>query len=188
VPDDLLWEKRLARYLPANLQVMPPGYRPPKDDDQIYTQWGWLKLSHYEIKERQGMTLGKWMPGTLRDFDKKYPRKPPRLAFSPCYYFVECVRQLNAWGHVPVVVLSPYYPRLLEFLRRQGWDDCRADVVAWLRAQQREQGLEFVLLDFSRPRSFGGDPSAFFDGYHMRNGLAATAVKAAVKRSGDALK
>jgi hypothetical protein len=187
VPEDLLWEPRLARYLPAALQVMPPGYRQPKDDDQIYTSAGWLKWSHYEVKERQGMTLGKWMPGTLKYFDKKYPRKPPRMAFSPCSYFTECVREFNAAGNVPVVVLSPYYTRLLDFLRKQGWDDCRADVVAWLREQQR-QGLKFVLLDFSRPRSFGGDPTAFFDGYHMRNGLAATVVKAAVKRSGDALK
>lgn len=187
VPEDLLWEPRLARYLPANLQVMPPGYRDPKDDDQIYTPAGWLKWSHYEVKEQKGMTLAKWLPGTLKYFDKKYPRKTPRLAYSPCYYFVECVQQMNEWGKTPVVVLSPYYPKLLEFLRKQGWDDCRADVVAWLREQQR-QGLEFVLLDFSRPRSFGGDPSAFFDGYHMRNGLAATVVKAAVKRSGDALK
>jgi len=187
VPDDLLWEPRLSRYLPDFLQVMPPNYKDPKDDDQIYTRWGWLKLSHYEVKEREGMTLGKWMPSTLKYFDKKYPRTPPRLAYSPCYYFVECVKQFNAWGHTPVVVLSPYYCKLLSFIRKQGWDDCRADVVAWLREQQ-EQGLDFVLLDFSRPRYFGGDPKAFFDGYHMRNGLAATVVREAVKRSGDALR
>lgn len=112
-----------------------------------------------------GRSLARGLADSRAVFVRRYQRGFPGLAESPRDFFERSVEAMNGWGATPVVVLSPVQPRLLRELRPYGWDERHQEVLAYLRAQQTRH--DFVLLDMSRVRSFGGSPRAFYDGVHM---------------------
>lgn len=188
IPDDLLWEPRLTRYLPAELRVFPPGYPPPRADDETYTPWGFAQLGHYDIKEAQGMTQARWMPSTIAYFGRKYGASTTGPAKASAVYLRKLVEELNSWGTTPVIALTPYNTRLLSYLKARGWQKMHDMTVRFVRRLHDEDGLRLVLLDFSSPLSIGGRDDEFYDGYHPRLSLARKEILAAVKDSGRALR
>ena len=77
-----------------------------------------------------------------------------------------------------MVVLTPLHPRLLAAVRDAGWNERRAEVVAWLKREQKKH--PFRLLDLSELSSIENDPDAFYDGFHVKRANARRLVRTVV--------
>jgi hypothetical protein len=123
-------------------------------------------------------------------FTRRYRGNFPRLAPSARQFFERSLAAMNAWGATPVIVLTPMQPRLLRQLQPLGWNARHRDLLAYLHGLQAR--YHFVLFDMSLLSSFGGSPTAFYDGVHMmpsnyrkmiRVVLADPAARAALTRA-----
>lgn len=63
-------------------------------------------------------------------------------------------------------------------MRDAGWNERRAEVVAWLKRGQKKHPLR--LLDLSELSSSEGDPDAFYDGFHVERANARRLVRTVV--------
>ena len=93
-------------------------------------------------------------------------------------YFEKTMGLLDEMGTTQVVVLMPLHPRLLDAVRDAGWSERRAEVVAWLRSEQKKHG--FRLLDLSELSRIKGDPFDFYDGFHVKRANARRLVRTVV--------
>jgi hypothetical protein len=100
-------------------------------------------------------------------------------------YLERTLRDLNAWGEAPVIVLSPMHPKLERELGPVGWSARHRDLVAYL--QGLHPRYRFRFLDFTSIRSFGGDPHGFYDPVHLRPANIHRMLSAVLRRAGDAL-
>jgi hypothetical protein len=187
VPDDLLYVPALTQFLPPELLKVPPLYAAPRADDEKYTTWGFAYLGHYDIKERQGMTEAKWMPGTLQYFGHKYPGGAYGPALSSVIYLRKLISELNSWGTTPVVALTPYNTQLLSFIKARGWQKWHDMTVNFVKQLRDKEHLKLVFMDFSYPSSVGGNDTEFYDGYHPRTSLTEKMIRVVLKRSGRVL-
>ena len=64
----------------------------------------------------------------------------------------------------PVLVLMPVHPDALARIGPAGYWQAHDSLTAYLRKLRRSP--RFTLVDLTRIESFGGDPDAFYDGYH----------------------
>jgi hypothetical protein len=187
VPDDLLYVPALTQFLPPDLLVVPPLYAPPRPDDEKYTTWGFAYLGHYDIKQQQGMTEAKWMPGTLQYFGHKYPGGAHGPALASVIYLRKMIQELNSWGTTPVVAMTPYNTQLLSFIKARGWQKWHDMTVNFVKQLRDQEHLKLVFMDFSYPSSVGGNDGEFYDGYHPRTSLTEKMIRAVLKRSGRVL-
>jgi hypothetical protein len=100
-------------------------------------------------------------------------------------YLERTLRDMNAWGEAPVIVLSPMHPKLERELGPLGWSSRHADLVSYLRGL--ESTYRFRFLDFTSIRSFGGDPAGFYDPVHMRTANLHRMLTAVLARASGAL-
>lgn len=100
-------------------------------------------------------------------------------------YLERTLRDMNAWGEAPVIVLSPMHPDLERELGPVGWSGRHRDLVAYL--SQLRSTYRFRYLDFTSIRSFGGDRKGFFDPVHMREPNLHRMLSAIAARAADAL-
>ena len=100
-------------------------------------------------------------------------------------YLERTLRDLNAWGEEPLIVLSPMHPKLERELGPVGWSARHADLAAYL--QGLRSSYRFRFLDFTSIRSFGGDPKAFYDPVHMREPNLHRMLSAVLHRAAGAL-
>jgi hypothetical protein len=113
----------------------------------------------------RGRSLAAGIASSARIFTRRYRTAFPDLAASPRQFFERSLAAMNAWGATPVIVLSPMQPQLLSQLRPLGWDARHAELLTYLHGLQSR--CHFVLFDMSQVDSFGGSPTAFYDGVHM---------------------
>jgi hypothetical protein len=93
---------------------------------------------------------------------------------------------MNSLGARPVIVLTPMHPRLRQALAPLGWERRHQQVLDYLHSLQRR--YDFVLVDLTSLSSFGGSPSLFYDGVHMRVRNLDRLLHTAVDRSQGALR
>ena len=151
----------------------------------VFTADGFRLVDYHDRARAHGLTLAKALPGTIAEYVgiyKGYKHLDPRAVS-----FVErTIKRMNAWGATPVVVLTPYQPRLLTALKRVGWNARHRQVLAYLHLLQER--YRFVVLDMSTVASFGGNPDGFYDGVHMLVPNMQRLLTAVLARSGVALR
>lgn len=92
-------------------------------------------------------------------------RRYPDLIPAAEHRFEQTVALINGWGVTPVVVLTPVHPRFRQELAVP-WERMHRKVLAYLRSLPSP--LRIDLVDASSIATFGGVPTAFYDGVHMK--------------------
>jgi hypothetical protein len=151
----------------------------------VYTADGFRLIDYHDRARAHGLTLAKALPGSIAEYVRIYGgyRHLDPLATS---FFQRTLQRMNSWGATPVIVLTPYQPRLLAALKGAGWDARHRQVLAYLRALQAH--YRFVVLDMTTVESFGGSPGGFYDGVHMLVPNMHRLLDAVLARSGNALR
>lgn len=207
----LLSVSRLAQYIPAQFlpatgatgrTPMPPGAphravavdaaRPAADAAatgygyrRIYDPDGYLRWAPVDYKAAHGWTLASGLADSIKKYRGIYPRGFKAVGAMPCWFVRESIQMLNQKGVRPVIVLTPYQPRLLAFIAGRGWPGRHQQVLDFFGSLR--PSCDFVLLDMTRLNSFGGRPTEFYDGTHGRVGLMNRLVRAAARRADSAL-
>jgi hypothetical protein len=128
------------------------------DDD------GFRRRDYHDARAQAGVALATELRKTIRQAQGTY-REYRRLDPQAKRHFEKTLRFMNDQGATPVIVLSPQQPQVTAAVGEAGWDARRRQLIAYLDSLQGR--YDFVLLDFTDVRSFGGDPDEFYDGYHM---------------------
>ncbi len=115
---------------------------------------------------------------------ERYATTTPALDRRSITYFEKTLDLLDRLGRRPVIVFMPLHPDLLAAVRRLGWEERHREVLAYLEDMRRT--YEFTVLDLSDLESVGGDPDAFYDGFHMRRSNARRVLDAVVRRAPEA--
>jgi len=151
------------------------GYR------MVYRKDGYLIWGIRDYYAAEGYSLQQCLVSSIYYFRFIYPRGFRAIRGTPAYFVREGIKQMNAWGVRPVIVLTPYHPELRRVISGRGWKKRRAEVRRFFR--HLDKTLDFKLLDFTSPASFRGWPSGFFDGIHPRPRLTDRMLKQAWRRS-----
>jgi hypothetical protein len=133
-------------------------------DGSVFAPDGFRLIDYHDRRRARGVTLARELAGSIAEYGgifRSYGHLDP-LATS---YFEKTLRRMNAWGATPVIVLTPYQPRLLAALKAVGWDARHRQVLAYLEGLRAR--FHFTLLDMTSVGSFGGSPNGFYDGVHM---------------------
>ena len=92
----------------------------------------------------------------------------------------------NSMGVTPVLVVMPTQPEVIAAMGTAQFERRRVGVLKFLGSLRPR--YRFALLDYSYIESFGGDPSAFYDGVHIMTKNADLITEAAVKAVPQAFK
>ncbi len=141
--------------------------------------WGW-----YDVRESQGMTLDRAVRQWVASVTWRTKSKLNSVYRAPVWSlnkicFAETMGLFNSIGVTPVIVVMPTQPLAIQLLGEQHWHDGVMRFLASLRAMQRR--YRFSILDYSRVEDFGGDPSAFYDGVHVKAKNATLITEHAIK-------
>jgi len=190
---ELLSMPELLAELPADLlagitPVDAVPYSLPPDltcsDGTVWAADGYLRVSRYEVMLREGISREKLTATRLKIYVDSYhdwgalsPRATQVVEMT-----IAC---MNSWRWKPVIVLPPYHPYVLAAIRPLGWDTRHRELLAYLAELQSR--YNFVVVDLSDIRSFGGSTSGFYDGVHGGAYLMRQVLGAVVERSDRAL-
>lgn len=92
------------------------------------------------------------------------PQRDVTLNPKRFVWFERTIRFMNARGERPVIVLNPVYPSVLALLRHDG-DGTRRAALAYLRRLHAK--LDFVVVDCTDIRTWGGTDSDWTDAKHV---------------------
>jgi len=151
------------------------GYR------MVYRKDGYLIWGIRDYYAAEGYGLERCLVSSIYYFRLIYPRGFRAVRGTPAYFVREGIKQMNAWGVRPVIVLTPYHPDLRRAISSRGWKQRRAEVRRYFRHLGKT--LDFKLLDFTSLASFRGWPNGFFDGIHPRPRLTNRMLKQVWRRS-----
>ena len=181
-PDDVLAEQQLA--LPRTPAEMPTGsvFR-----SRRWTTRGLQTWNSYDSYVEQGRSLEASLAAYTGEALRKLAAEAPHGSAQALgrYYFEKTIGLLNEHGTTPVIVVMPTQPDVLAVLAAAGALERRDQLLAYLRGLSPRYRLRVV--DLTEVSSFGGDPTQFYDGVHMMRGNADRALRAIVRRAGDAL-
>lgn len=189
----LIQEPELSRWFPPELVAAERAKLPrteadlPKGTDLALTQFasdGVVVRNRYDIAAEKGRTLKHALAWSIDTALKRYATSSPALYARSTQYFEQTCSLLSELGTTQTVVLTPMHPKLLAAVRKAGWNARHREVMTYLRRQQAAYG--FTLLDFSELSTIGGDPHAFYDGFHFRRANARRLVDAVVAHSPQA--
>ena len=164
------------------------SYTPPanlKFSDGI--EWrtdGSLKVSHYEVVMRRGVTREQLLAQRIRQFVPNYDNYKG-LSTAQKQMFEATLTRMNNWHWVPVILLPPYSDDLLSVIKQHGWNARHRQVVQYLADLQTRYRM--VVIDFSDVHSFGGWSTGLYDGIHGSSSLMRRMLRHAVAASGSAL-
>ncbi len=183
----LIQEPQLSRWFPPALieterkklpqtpEVVPPG------KDLALTTFGAdgvVLRNRYDLAEARGRPLSRAIDYSIETALERYETTTAALYPRSQQYFEKTMGLLDEMGTTQVVVLMPLHPRLLDAVRDAGWSERRAEVVAWLRSEEKKHG--FRLLDLSELSRIKGDPFDFYDGFHVKRANARRLVRTIV--------
>ena len=189
----LIQEPELSRWFPPELVAAEQEKLPrteadlPKGTDLAVTRFagdGVVVRNRYDIAAEKGRTLKHALAWSIDTALERYASSSPALYPRSTEYFEKTLALLSELGTTQTVVLTPMHPALLAAVRKAGWNERHREVMSYLRRQQAAYG--FTLLDFSRLSSIGGDPDAFYDGFHFKRATARRLVDAVVAQSPQA--
>jgi hypothetical protein len=170
----LVQDERLSCYFPKALiererEKLPrtAAEMPERRDLELTTYGpdGVVLRNRYDIRREKGYTLDRALDWAVDKALERYSATTPALDPRSVKYFEKTLRLMRRIGTEPVIVLMPLHPALLEAVRDAGWEKRHEKVLAWLRELQERH--DFTVLDLSRLESVGGDPEAFYDGFHI---------------------
>jgi hypothetical protein len=191
----LVQDRRLSRWLPPALVAAQRAKLPttaaemPKGRDLALTRYGpdgAVLYNRYDLDVAHGRPLSRSLDNSIATVLKRYATTTVALFPRSELYFQKTLGLLNKMGSTPAVVFMPLHPRLLAAVRAVGWDKRHREVIAYLEGLQKD--YRFCLLDLSKLSSFGGDPKAFYDGYHVKQANARKLVDTVVARCPEAFK
>lgn len=155
-----------------------------------HSRWyrnGYLAWCAFDYRRAHGQTAAKRVGYQIGSYARVYRNGGwPGVSAYAKRYATALVREANRLNVTPVIVLTPYHPRLREFIARRGWLKARAQVEAFFRKLARTQRLR--LIDMTSITSFGGWPDGFFDGVHQRPALTRKLLRGVLKRAGALLR
>jgi hypothetical protein len=190
---ELLSMPELLAELPADLLAgvtpLPPvAYSLPADltcaDGTVWSPDGYLLVSRYEVMLAHGVSREKLTATRLKIYLDSY-HDWSSLSVRAAQVVETTIARMNRWRWRPVIVLPPYHPYVLAAIRPLGWGARHKEVLAYLAELQTR--YNFVVIDLSDIRSFGGSASGFYDGVHGGAYLMRQVLSAVVERSDRAL-
>jgi hypothetical protein len=189
----LIQDERLSRYFPDELIATEREKLPttkeemPAGRDLALTTYGpdgVVLRNRYDIRAGQGYTLERALDWSVSRALERYATTTPALDPRSTEYFEKTLDLLDRLDTTPVIVFMPIHPTLLAAVRPLGWEQRHREVLDYLHKLQDEH--PFVTLDLSRLQSIGGDPDAFYDGFHMTRSNARRVLEAVVERAPEA--
>ena len=189
----LVQDGRLSRWFPSALIAAEKKKLPqteaelPKGTDLALTTYGAdgvVLRNRYDIAAEKGRTLKRALAWSIDQALERYKTTSPALFPRSTEYFEKTLALLDEIGTRQVVVLTPLHPKLLTAVEDAGWGKRHREVLAYLKQEQEKYG--FSLLDCSRLSSIGGDPDAFYDGFHFKRANARRLVDAVVAKAPEA--
>jgi len=189
----LVQDERLSRWFPSDLVAAEKKKLPqteaelPKGTDLALTTYGpdgVVLRNRYDIAAEKGRTLKHALAWSIDQALERYATTSPALYPRSTEYFEKTLSLLDEMGTQQVVVLTPLHPKLLDAVQDAGWGTRRREVMAYLKRQRATYG--FSLMDCSKLSSIGGDPQAFYDGFHFKRANARRLVDTVVARAPEA--
>lgn len=154
--------------------------RPRWHPDGLLTYW-W-----HDWQRARGRTTRaavRWHMGTYGSIYKAGYRS---LNGRAKWFVTRIVSEANAMGVTPVIVLTPYHPRLRAHLAGLGWQKAYRLVRRFLRRLDARHQIK--LLDLTYLRSFRGWPQGFYDGVHPRAAMMRRILTTIASRAGGLLR
>lgn len=186
----LVQDERLSRFFPEELVAAESEKLPtsaaemPAGRDLELTTYGpdgVVLRNRYDIRAENGYTLDRALAWSVARATERYQTTTPALDARAKEYFEKDLDLLDRLGATPVVVFTPVHPALLDAVRPLGWGERHREVLTYLRGLKTRHDL--VILDLSELGTVGGDPDAFYDGFHMKKGNARRVLDAVVREA-----
>jgi hypothetical protein len=185
----LLTDERLARYFPETLlqeQVpkqiayaalgLPLFWSPSEYGADGHMTWNW-----YDDRLAHGYTLQESLTQYIASQQSVHHGTGTGVREWGLnqLYFAQTLGLFNSMGITPVLVMMPTHPEVIAAMGQARY--ARKVRVFHNFLDVLRHRYRFALLDYSYIDSFGGDPSAFYDGVHVMQSNADRIVRAAVK-------
>jgi len=166
----LLYDRRLSRWFPVSLvsrmkRLVGTPHRPNLLRNKRFSSRGLLLWNGYDQRRADGVPLEDILADYLEDTLPKAGDTAEVRQTRSHLYFEKTIKLFNQHGVVPVVVIMPYHPTVLEAYRAVGWEVKVDRLRAYLADLQNRCDLRVV--DLLEIGSFGGSPDEFYDGSHI---------------------
>jgi len=159
------------------------GTTPDYGKQDVYATNGTVVWNMYDYTK--GRTLKQGLKFTNNKYKTIYPKGFTKLRSVPKWFMENTLALMNSWGQRPVIVLTTYHPTLLTFIKGRTFSQRHTEILAYFRQLQAK--YQFVLLDYTSIKMFGGWKSGFYDGVHPKSKLSNFIELQAVLASGGAL-
>ncbi len=184
----LLTDPRLARAFPQELldeqvpeqiafaaQGLPPFWAPRE-----YSADGLMTYNRYDYRLAHGFTLQKSLQQYMATQVGVHHGSSRHGNWDlNQQYFAQTLGLFNSVGVTPVLVMMPTQPEVIAAMGQARYEHQRLVTRRFLELLRHK--CRFALLDYSYIQSFGGDPTAFYDGVHIMKKNADLIIRAAVK-------
>jgi hypothetical protein len=151
----------------------------------VFDDNGYRAVDVHDLAKASGSSLASQLQASEALYSWLYRTLYEGLSPSSKRYFERTLAKMNAWGHPPVIVLSPIHPELRAKLIPLGWDTRHREVLAYLA--ELRKSYAFTFLDMTSLGSFGGSPTLFYDGMHLTLPNIERLLDAILRRAGSAL-
>lgn len=129
-----------------------------------WSTWGWFTDSSRDVK----LDANPGLPNIQADIKEKtaiyrdYTGPDPEAKS----YLEKTLKLFASWGGHGIVVIPPTQPSLIAVLQPLGYDQRHQEVVDYLTSLQST--YDFSVVDMTSLSSYGGSPTGFIDGVHLR--------------------
>ena len=166
----LLYDPRLSRWFPATLVARQKRLAgtPPTPNlvaHKRFSSRGLMLHNTYDDRRASGVPLSDVLDAYLRSMLPTAGNTAPVKQTRSHLYFEKTIKLFNRRGIVPVVVIMPYHPRVLQAFREVGWET-KVDRLRTYLANLQER-CDLRVVDLLEIESFGGSPDEFYDGAHV---------------------
>lgn len=178
----LISDGRLNRWFPLSLRRSMGSGVTHKWSQVTYLRDGADVYDNYDRKEKAGRTLDEALDAYIAKALQRHSTSDTIVTDTRAgHYFVDTLTYLNEKGCEPLVIIMPLHPRVIRAIRDGHWDNRRQFLHGYLTSLQ--ETLHFTWLDLTFISTFDGDPSAFYDGDHLKRSNMRRLLKAAVKQA-----
>lgn len=160
-----------------------PSPSPSYGKEAVFESNGTVVWNMYDYTP--GRTLKRGLDFTYKKYAKIYPKGFTKLRPIPKWFLEHTLALMNSWGEEPVIVLTPYHPDLLKYISKRGFVQRYQEILTYMNSLHAK--YNFVLLDYTSIKSFGGWKSGFYDGVHAKAKLSDMIGLHAILDSGSVL-